>query len=86
MSFIIVSASFLSTFDLVISIIGLIIGFVISLVIYKYLFNIGWTKAFIMLIIAGVICLGIVAVLLLILAVLGYLALGIVFSGLSAAP
>jgi hypothetical protein len=46
----------------------------------------GWTKAFIILIIAGVICLGIMAVLLLILAVLGYLALGIVFSGLSAAP
>jgi len=64
----------------------LIIGFVISLAIYKYMFNIGWTKAFVMLIIAGVIYFGIMLILVLILAALGYLALGSAFPGLSAAP
>ena len=71
-------AGFLSTSDLVVLIIGLIIGFVIALIIYKYLFDIDWTKTFIMLIIAGVICLGIMAILL-ILAALGYFALDICF-------
>jgi len=43
-SFIIVSISFSFTSNLVISVIALIIGFVIALIIYKYLFNISWTK------------------------------------------
>ena len=85
-SFIIVSAGSLFTSNLVISIIALIIGFIIALIIYKYLFNIDWTKTFIMLIIAGVIDLGILLILLLILVAVGYLALNSIFFGLQAVP
>ena len=72
--------------NLVVLIIGLIIGFVIALIIYKYLFDIDWTKTFIMLIIASVMCFGIILILSLILAAVVYLSLGSAFSGLSAAP
>jgi len=82
----IIMAGFLSTSNLVVLIIGLIISFVIALIIYKYLFNISWTKTFVMLIIANVIYFVIMTILVLILAALGYLALGGLFSSLSAAP
>ena len=88
-SFIIIfvtTAGSLFALNFVILIIGLVIGFIISLAIYKYLFNISWTKTFLMLIIAGVIDLGILLILLLILAAVGYLALGSAFSSLQAAP
>jgi hypothetical protein len=78
---IIVSASSLFTSNLFI--IALIIVFVIALAIYKSLFNISWIKAFVILIIAGVIFFGIMLILVLILAPF---ALASIFSGLSAAP
>ena len=82
----IIMAGFLFTSNLVVLIIGLIISFVIALIIYKYLFNISWAKTFVMLIIANVIYFVIMTILVLILAALGYLALGGLFSSLSAAP
>jgi len=82
----IIMAGFLFTSNLVVLIIGLIISFVIALIIYKYLFNISWAKTFVMLIIANVIYFVIMIILVLILAALGYLALGGLFSSLSAAP
>jgi hypothetical protein len=45
-----------------------------------------WIKTFVMLIIAGVILLGIMAILALIFAAIGFLVLGSLFSSLSAAP
>jgi hypothetical protein len=84
-SFIIV-AGFLFTSDLVVLIKGLITGFVITLAIYKYLFDIDWVKTFVMLIIAKIIDFVIISVLALIFANIGFLALGNTFSSLSAAP
>ncbi|EOD42818.1 putative membrane protein [Candidatus Nanobsidianus stetteri] len=75
---------FLSTFNFAVLIIGLIISFVITLAIYKYLFDIDWIKTFIMLIIAGVIYFGIMVILGLILTALGFLVFGGIFSSLQA--
>ena len=80
------TAGSLSTLGFVILIIGLVIGFILDLAIYKYLFNISWTKTFVMLITASVIFFGIMLILVLILAALGYIALGSAFSSLQAAP
>jgi len=84
-SFIIV-AGFLFTSDLVVLIKGLITGFVITLAIYKYLFDIDWVKTFVMLIIAKIIDFVIISVLALIFSAIGFLALGNTFSSLLAAP
>ena len=82
----VVAAGFALTHNLAVLIIGIIIIFVITLIIYKYLFDIDWTKTFVMLIIAGVILLGIIVILALILAAIGFLVLSSAFSSLTAAP
>jgi hypothetical protein len=82
----VVAAGFALTYNIAVLIIGIIIIFVIALIIYKYLFDMDWIKTFVMLIIAGVILLGIMAILALIFAAIGFLALGNAFSSLSAAP
>jgi hypothetical protein len=86
-SFIItIGLSSLFKHNLVILIIGLIIGFVIILAIYKYLFSIDWVKTFVMLIIANVIAFGIIAILSLIFTAILYIWLSSVFGSLTAAP
>jgi len=70
--------------NLALIIIGLIIDFVIVPIIYKYMFDIDWTKTFVMLIIAGAIFSVIIAILVIILAVVGILALVGAFSSLQA--
>lgn len=82
----VVAAGFALTYNLAVLIIGIIISFVIALIIYKYLFDMDWIKTFVMLIIASVILFGIMAILALIFATIGLLALGGLFSSLSAAP
>ena len=82
MSLIILAGLFASNLALII--IGLITDFVIVLIIYKYMFDIDWTKTFVMLIIAGAIFSIIMAILVIILAVVGILALVGAFSSLQA--
>lgn len=72
----------LFTSNLALIIIGIIIDFVIVPIIYKYMFDIDWTKTFVMLIIAGAIFSIIMAILVIILAVVGILALIGAFSSL----
>jgi len=74
----------LFTSNLALIIIGIIIDFVIVPIIYKYMFDIDWTKTFVMLIIAGAIFSVIIAILVIILAVVGILALVGAFSNLQA--
>jgi hypothetical protein len=86
-SFIInIGLSSLSLHNFVILIVGFIIGFVIILVIYKYLFDMDWVKTFVMLIIANIIAFGIMAILGLIFASILYIYLSGLFGSLTSAP
>jgi hypothetical protein len=77
---------FLSTYNFLVLIIDFIIGFVITLAIYKYLFDIDWIKTFVMLIIANLIAFGIMAILGLIFASIFYIYLSGLFASLQVAP
>ncbi|PVU71240.1 hypothetical protein DDW05_01535 [Candidatus Nanobsidianus stetteri] len=83
---IVTGSYFLSTYNFLVLIIGLIIGFVITLAIYKYLFDIDWIKTFVMLIIANLIAFGIMAIFGLIFASILYIYLSGLFASLTAAP
>ncbi|MFP3166831.1 MAG: hypothetical protein RXQ68_00145 [Candidatus Nanopusillus sp.] len=78
--------NFVTAHNFVVFITGLIIGFVITLAIYKYLFDIDWIKTFVMLIIANVIAFGIIVILGLMFTAISYFVLGGLFSNLQAAP
>ena len=86
-SFIInIGLSSLSPHNFVILIVGFIIGFVIILVIYKYLFDMDWVKTFVMLIIANIIAFGIMAILGLIFTSILSIYLSGLFGSLTSAP